>query len=111
MMKQMMIAALAMVMVMGSVAYAADEAAKCGCGDACEKASCACATAPAAVKEAATKSVEGLKIKCIHMKKTDAGAVYTVAATVGDKAYTVTVVVDGEGKVKETKAAANEAAK
>jgi hypothetical protein len=108
MMKRMLIALLAMVMVMGTVAYAEEEGHKCACGDACDHKGCACATAPAAVKEAAAKSMEGLKLGCIHVAKTDAGQVFTFAATKGDKAFTVTVTVDKDGKVTDTKCAAKE---
>lgn len=102
MMKKLAIAMLAMMLMVGAN-LSAEEAAKCGCGEACDKASCACATCPAAVKEAAMKAVEGLKVGCVHAKKTDAGTVYTVNGKVGDKATSVTVTVDAEGKVTATK--------
>jgi len=109
MMKKLAIALVAMMLVMSSGVYAEEEAhGKCACGDACDHNSCACKTCPAAVKEAAMKALKDAKLGCVHVKKTDAGQVFTFNATVGDKAYTITVAVDGEGKVGEGKAEAVE---
>ena len=112
MVKNMVLALVAMMMFVGVAVQAEEEhAAKCACGDKCDHKGCACATCPASVKEAAAKSVEGIKLGCVHMVKGEKGSTFSFAATVGDKAYTVTVTVDADGKVTETKATANEVKK